>query len=527
MEKKPSEKLIKIFKKTHYFSIGKNIHYKNYKDSPKTDNFALRDIFNKRQKGIAIKTLKKLLFTIATILLLTATVATILRLDAVQHSLALYVTKILNNKVGLPVEVGSIRVSLPNSIVIDSLLVKDQSQDTLASVPRLAANFEIIPLLRDGKIKVNNVTLSRPIIHLNRETPEAPLNLQFIIDKLSSSDTTSNAEIPNMCIRQVHIHEGHVTYDVFSEPEEEMFTPSHIAISNLQTNLALRALTSDTLSFYIRRISFDEASGFSLKRLKANINASKSGASISRLRLSFPQGNITSKGVKVTFPNDSTKAPASFSGELSSSNLAAKDFTAILPRLAHLEQHLKFNLKFSGTEKEINVKNLQISSADKSFSTKISGKAKNISDPERELSLNISSLTATPTFLSSIYATATDGNETPAELLRLGNIAIKGNVNSHGKQLKGNASGTSEAGEFNTNFKLEKNGTYTAELTANDINIGRITDDAAWGYCGLTATVDGNLLDSLGHTGNFNTIITPLQSAISPGRPLSWAMEPM
>ena len=444
-------------------------------------------------------------------MLLTATVATILRFDAVQHTLALHVTKILNNKAGLPVEIGSIRVSLPNNIVIDSLLLKDQSQDTLVSVPRLAANFEIVPLLRDGKIKVNTVTLSRPLIRLNRETPEAPMNLQFIIDKLSSSDTTSNAEIPNMCIRQIHIHEGRVTYDVFSEPEEEKFTPSHIDISNLQTNLALRTLTSDTLSFYIRRISFDEASGFSLKRLKANINASRNGASVSRLRLSFPKGNITSKGVKVIFPNDSTKTPASFSGELSSNNLAAEDFTAILPRLTHLEQHLKFNLKFSGTEKEINVKNLQISSADKSFATKISGKAKNISDPERELSLNISSLTATPTFLSSIYATATDGNEMPSELLRLGNIAIKGNVNGQGKQFRGNASGTSEAGEFDTNFKLEKNGTYTAELTANDINIGKITEDAAWGYCGVTATVEGNLLDSLGHTGHFNTVITPLQ----------------
>ena len=445
------------------------------------------------------------------LLLLSATAATILRLDAVQHRLAFRVTDLLNNKVGLPVEIGGIKLSLPNSIVIDSLLIKDQSQDTLASVPRLAANFEIIPLLRDGKIKVNTVTLSRPLVRINRETPEAPLNLQFIIDKLSSSDTTTNAQIPNMCIRQIHIHEGRVTYDVFSEPEAEEFTPSHIDISNLQTNLALRALTSDTLSFYIRRISFDEASGFSLKRLKANIDASKSGINITRLRLSFPRSSITSGGIGITLPIDSIGQTTSFRGELSSNNLAAKDFSPILPRLDHLEQRMKFSLNFSGSEKEVNVNNLQISSTDKSFGAKITGKAKNISSPDKELSLNISSLTATPTFLSALYATATDGNEAPCELLQLGNITLKGNVNSQGKQFNGKAGGTSEAGEFSTNFRFEKNGTYTAELTANDINIGKIIADDAWGYCGVTATIDGNLLDSVGHTGHFNTIITPLQ----------------
>ena len=445
------------------------------------------------------------------LLLLIAISAITLRHDAIQHRLARHITNTLQQTVGVPVEIGNVRLNLPNNIIIDSLLIKDQSQETLANLPRIAANFDILPFIRNGKINIHTITLSHPDIRIYREVPEAPLNIQFLLEKFASSDTTSNKSMPEICIKQIHIHDGHLRYDVLSEPEDENFTPSHIDIRNLHTNLALRALREDTLSLYVRRISFDEASGFTLRRLKGNVNASNDKIDITRLRISLPQSNIMSDAVRITFPDEGSHKQPTFNGELRSDKLSAADFTSILPRLAHFGHPLNFNIKFNGTEQEVNIKSLQISSTDKKFDTKISGWLKKLSQKEPEYNINLSSLTATPDFISSLYTTATDGENTPEELLRLGNMALKGSFHGEGRQATGDAEVTSEAGVLSTNFNLDKAGIYSATLLANELNIGKITHDNTWGYCNMNVTVNGNTLDSIGHTGDFSAIISPLQ----------------
>ena len=283
------------------------------------------------------------------LLLLIAISAITLRHDAIQHRLARHITNTLQQTVGVPVEIGNVRLNLPNNIIIDSLLIKDQSQETLANLPRIAANFDILPFIRNGKINIHTITLSHPDIRIYRQVPEAPLNIQFLLEKFASSDTTSNKSMPEICIKQIHIHDGHLRYDVLSEPEDENFTPSHIDIRNLHTNLALRALREDTLSLYVRRISFDEASGFTLRRLKGNVNASNDKIDITRLRISLPQSNIMSDAARITFPDEGSHKQPTFNGELKSDKFSAADFTSILPRLAHFGHPLNFNIKFNGT----------------------------------------------------------------------------------------------------------------------------------------------------------------------------------
>ena len=458
------------------------------------------------KKKRAIKTLKKITVPFILLALLLTVVATVLRFDAIQHRLAGYISDKLINELKLPLQAGKIEINFPNNFSIDSLLLKDMVDDTLIYVPRLSANFELMPLIRKGDINIHTVKLAEPDIRITRVTPDEPLNLQFLIDKFSSNDTTESVT-PNIRIRQIHLYDGHVSYNVLSEPESEQFTTSHINIDNLQANMALRTLTADTLSLYVRRISFDEASGFSLKRLRAAVDASANGATLTRLQVRLPGGEVTSK--KITAKSDSIST--TFNGNITSNRFSMKDLTAFLPQLSYIEQPLKFNISFNGNEQQLNIKQMQFSSTDKSFSTTLSGKIKRLSNQRHEYNADLTTLTIAPTFTNSIYAAATNGGITPPEIINLGTINLKGKVKGSGKEAKSTLALTSEAGIINADVNINQQGAYNGTITAAEVNIGKIIDDHAWGYCGLSAAIEGNPFDSIGHTATINTTITPLQ----------------
>lgn len=443
-------------------------------------------------------------------LLLLAAPAAILRFDAVQHRLASFVSNKLKNSIDIPFEAAAIDVCFPNKLTIDSILVKDTAGDTIASIPRLATSFDIIPLIRRGEVKVHTVTLSAPDIRLSRADSVAPLNIQFIIDKFASKDSTKSAT-PNIHINQIHIYDGRVSYNVLSQPQKESFDPSHIDIDNLQANIALRAITSDSLDLYIRRIAFDEGSGLAVKRLRASINATKEKARIGRLSISTPGSNLSSKGISINFPDKEKGSSLSYSGELQSSRLTIKEFAPIAPQLEHMNTPIKLSAKFSGTDNSVSIKAFNIYSENKDINLNITGAVSNLTKKNPQYELKIKELSASTDIINSIYAVATNGTETPKELTRLGRITAKGNIAGIGRQAGGSAEIASEAGLITANAKVEKNGEYQATLSAKEINMGIITDNSDWGFCGLDAEVNGNIADSTGYTARFTGTVTPLQ----------------
>ena len=444
-------------------------------------------------------------------LLLLATPAAILRLDAVQRRLAFIVSNELKKNIQIPFETASVNIGFPNKLTIDSILINDLSGDTLASIPRISANFDIIPFIRKGKIKIHTVTLSTPDIRLSRKDNETPLNLQFIIDRLSTNDSTANNSIPDIRINQIHIYDGHISYHVLSEQKKESFDPSHIEINNLQANIALRAITNDSLDIYIRKTAFNEKSGLAIKRLKAGIKATKEKAHISRLHIATAESNITSKGIDINFIEERGNKKISYSGEIQSNKLSVKEFFPIVPQLSHMKIPLKFNTKFTGSDNSINIKTLNIFSENDDINLHLSGRTDNFSKKNPQYELNIKKSSATPDFINSIYAIATNGAETPKELTRPGKIQLKGNIAGIGKQANSSVEIISEAGRITAKANIEKDGTYNATLSAQEINIGKITDDKNWGLCSINANISGSTADSTGHTAGFTTTITPLQ----------------
>ena len=79
-------------------------------------------------------------------------------------------------------------MGLLNRIIIDDLLLNDQSDKEMLKISRLSAKFDILPLFK-GKVSISNVQLFGFNINLEKKTPEDIPNFQFVLDAFASKDT--------------------------------------------------------------------------------------------------------------------------------------------------------------------------------------------------------------------------------------------------------------------------------------------------------------------------------------------------
>ena len=196
-----------------------------------------------------------------------------LNLPFVQEKLSSIVSKELRNLLQTEVSVGHVDVGLLNRIIVEDILLEDRQGQEMLKVARLSARYEILPLF-EGRFSINSVQLFGFAFQLNREDPEAVPNYQFLLDALAPKDTLKEETNLDLRINSVLVRRGRIKYDVLSEPETPgKFNSSHIDVENLAATISLKALKKDSLNAAIKRLSFTEQSGFSLKNFLFKVSA--------------------------------------------------------------------------------------------------------------------------------------------------------------------------------------------------------------------------------------------------------------
>lgn len=197
----------------------------------------------------------------------------LLNLPAVQHRISTYAARELTRLTQAEVSIGNVDLGLLNRVVIQNVQIKDRQKKDMLGISRFSVKIDIPSLLR-GKIRISSVQLFGLDARLNRAHPKAPLNCQFLIDTFASKDTTKSEKSIDLRINSVLIRRGQIHYDVLSESNTpRRFNPHHIGISELSATISLKALQTDSLNAQIRRMSFNEQSGFQLKKFALKATA--------------------------------------------------------------------------------------------------------------------------------------------------------------------------------------------------------------------------------------------------------------
>ena len=264
-------------------------------------------------------------------------VIAVVNLPVVQQRLSAWVADELANLLHTEVTVGNISVGLLNRIIVQNVSVNDRSGKHLLSVSRLSAKYDPFELLFQKSIRISSVQLFGLNAQLARNDRNSPANFQFIVDALAPKDTVKKTSSLDLRINTILIRRGRIAYDILSEAETpKVFNPSHIDIQNLSATLSLKTLTPDSLNVQLRRMSFDEQSGFGLKKMTLQVEAGMYHTNVYGWEVQLPHSTFRMDTLAMAHARPALFA---FDGETSYAtrlqiDVTPSDFQAFVPRLA-------------------------------------------------------------------------------------------------------------------------------------------------------------------------------------------------
>lgn len=98
------------------------------------------------------------------------------------------------------------------------------------------------------------------------------------------------------------IRRSSFTYDILDAPArvEGHFDPSHIAVSDIRTDLRAPRISNDNISLDIKRLGAYDRSGLTLSSLTALFYADSAGCTIQNLGLHMPHSSLTFDNITVS-----------------------------------------------------------------------------------------------------------------------------------------------------------------------------------------------------------------------------------
>ncbi len=406
---------------------------------------------------------------------------------------------------------GGVSVRHLNKIEIKDILLKDLEGDTLASIDKLTAHISPLHLLQN-RIKINTIILACPQIRITRPTTEADTNIQFIIDLLAGNDSTSSTKLPDIRANQIQIYDGCFSYDVLTAPyDETRFSPNHISVSNIHSSISLKKLDSDSISLYIRRISAEEKSGINIKRLTAQVNASKSICEIKRFTLQTGDSEIKTDKITAEY-NVTDKGNIDnlkFNGTIYSNRISFADAKALHPLFDNEFPILNFCIQFNGTDKKTDISSFQLSTRDKGIKINSNGSFGHTASG-KELQMSINNLYIEQQKIEQLYPILPQSIKEWNIAKKCGDIEAIADIRLKGKELDCNIDLYTNCGIMNARMDMTEEGNYNIEFIAENADIGTITGDGRFGDCNIYSSGKGTFYSKEEISGRFNTAIASL-----------------
>lgn len=151
-----------------------------------------------KKKNILRKTVKVILWTVLSVLVLTLFILIFINLPVGKKLVRDQVSKYLNNKLKTKVEIGSIDYSLPKWVELKNVYVEDQKKDTLFYGEQLSVDLDMLKLIQ-GNTEIHKVLFKNIVGNINRSQNDSVFNFQFIVNAFTGNkSTTPNTDTAEM-----------------------------------------------------------------------------------------------------------------------------------------------------------------------------------------------------------------------------------------------------------------------------------------------------------------------------------------
>ena len=301
----------------------------------------------------------------------------LLFLPPVQQRLCSKGEKALSEYLKTEVSIGSVSVSPFNQLELKDVLVYDQQGDSLLTVDKLGAGISLKDLIADRRIVVTYGEIIGLAGHVTRPDKDSPTNMQFIIDAFKPKDDKPPKPF-DVQVKTVVVRQSSLTYDVLDQPRKPgRLDPNHLSVSNLRADLTLPQLKNNDFDIRIKRLSFDEGSGLSLKRLSTNVHITDNALDVKDIKVKMPNSDIRLDDIHLEYSSlknlGSELADMDLCVSTPGSTVTPSDFAALAPQLKSFDTPMRIATTVVRNGNRIEVPLLSLHDSDGSLSLNARG----------------------------------------------------------------------------------------------------------------------------------------------------------
>lgn len=359
----------------------------------------------------------------------------VLSIGGVQRAAGDVAEKELSKLLGAEVKIGDVDFSPFNKLTLKDVVVTDSLNDTIMSVERLGAGVVMSKLLVNRRLIFSYAEVLGLDARVWRDSAEAPLNIQPIIDRLSSKDKNKTPTQFDLRINNIVIRNANVRYDVLSEPETGGFDKNHIAVRELKADILLPRIKNDCYRIDLKRLAMKERSGLTVESLSGNFaitdtlltaenfNLKLSESRIKLAPLALKCSSLKNLGKEIfDIPIDLEILPQSC--------ISTDDAQAFAPKLCGQNLTLALSGRFKGTISDMDIRSFRANAMSGGLDLALAGHVSGLPDLNRlEVKVPEIELSATAERYYNLLKCFIEGNPAALEMIsRVGDIHYAGAV---------------------------------------------------------------------------------------------------
>ena len=301
------------------------------------------------------------------ILILILLLAFAIRTSPVQTYLASLVTDFLSKELNTEFKIGKVSIVSFDKLALEDVLIKDQKQDTLASIPRVYVTLKSLNL-RANKIVLNKIELDKGLINLNRDKNTGDYNYWFITDYFAGGESTGGKAI-DLYLNEIRLNDVKFNYDDNRKYYSKFGVDyDHIHLKHVNIIATDISVIDETIKASIQEISAIDKSGFILKKFKTDCEVSPKGVLMKNLIIKTPYSNLYAKKMNLLMDRYecfySFEDSVSFDSKINPSNISMKDIAFFATSLEGMDQQVFLSADVSRKVKDLKISNLNFKTGD-------------------------------------------------------------------------------------------------------------------------------------------------------------------
>jgi hypothetical protein len=448
------------------------------------------------------KIIKKLLQFAVVVLFIVIALPTsaflLLQNNSIQNSVVTKVMRLVSDKLGTKFTVSSIDIAFLYRIRLNDVYLQDISGDTLIYSESITTGIRYIDPLRK-KISIASIGLDNARIFLVSDDVKG-LNLKYFIDKLKGNGEKKNGKW-TIDFNNLRLEDSHFSLRN-TEFKPKDFGVNYTDLAAYEINAEIRRFkpSKDSLSFFVRSLSFKEKSGLVVKNLSSRFSQSQTFLSFRDIELTTDNSNISGNDISLKFNNynafktftDSVRLRV----DLQNSILSLGDIGFFAPAFREYNQKIEFSGLVTGPIAKIRAKGLTIGYGN---SSKLKGNLQFEGLPDIRQTFILADIEEFSTSAADINGFELLRNREirmPEQVIKLGNINYAGNFTGFINDFVAYGQFNTDLGIIRTDLLFRPDSlnqlNFEGRINAKEFDLGTLADASdKIGNISLSATIDG------------------------------------